>query len=65
METVAYNQVRGEPVEEEVDDEEEEEKVVTLLFQVRKVERSCAVAYSGIMKMERRKRAKIHYQENF
>lgn len=57
MGTVAYDQVRGEHVEEE--------NVLSLLFQVKKVERSCAVAYLGIMKIERREGATNHYQENF
>lgn len=37
MGTVAYDQVRGEHVEEE---EEEEENALSLLFRVKKVERS-------------------------
>lgn len=43
----------------------EEKIVLTLLFQVKKVERSCAVAYSEIMKTERKEGATNHYQGNF
>lgn len=57
MVTVAYDQVTGEHAEEE--------DVLSLLFQVKKVERSCTVAYLGRMKMERREGATNRYQENF
>lgn len=57
MGTVAYDQGRGGHAEEEI--------VLSLLFQVKKAEGSCAVAYSGIMKTGRREGAINHYQENF
>lgn len=43
----------------------QEKIVLTLLFQVKKVERSCAVAYSEIMKTELREEATNHYQGSF
>lgn len=52
-----WGQVRGEHVEGRI--------VLTLLFRVKKVERSCAVAYSEIMKTELREEAPNHYQGNF
>lgn len=54
MGTAAYGQVRGEYVEGG--------NVLSLLFHVKQAERSCAVAYSGIIKMERREGAINHYR---
>lgn len=57
MDTAAGGQARGEHVEEKI--------VLTLLFRVKKVERSFMVAYSEIMKIELREEVTNHYQGNF